>query len=214
MQAASKRYLRTLALSGAVLAAGCTTVTMTEPPQTATEQLLVTTAIDDAIAKMNVSSLTAGTRIFVDTSFFDGTGRDRTILFPKYAMGAVRERLLRAGALMADDKQTADVVVELRTGGQSVDHNSLFVGIPSITIPIPPYFTAPVTTPELALFKRDRKTGVAKLAIVAYGRGSGAFTGASGAAFGSSNHTEYTVLLLFDWINSDIEPKELQDRTK
>jgi hypothetical protein len=214
MQAQSQQYLRILALSGAFVVAGCTTVTMSEPPQTATEQLLVTTAIDDAIAKMNVSSIAAGTRIFVDTSFFDGTGRDRTILFPKYAMGAVRERLLRAGALLTDDKQTAEVIVELRTGGQSVDHNSLFVGIPSITIPIPPYFTAPVTTPELSLFKRDRKTGVAKLAIVAYGRGTGALTGESGASFGASNHTEYTVLLLFDWISGDIEPKELQDRTK
>jgi hypothetical protein len=214
MQAGSERYLRILTLGGAILLAGCTTVTMTEPPQTATEQLLVTGAIDDAVTKMNVSSLPAGTRIFVDTSFFDGTGRDRTILFPKYAMGAVREKLLRAGALLADDKQTADVIVELRTGGQSVDHNSLFVGIPSISIPIPPYFTAPVTTPELALFKRDRKTGIAKLAIVAYGKSSGALAGASSASFGASNHTEYTVLLLFDWIHSDIEPKELQDRTQ
>ncbi len=198
----------------ATLIAGCTTITMTEPPQTATEQLLVTTAIDDAVTKMNVSSVAPGTRIFVDTSFFDGLGRDRTILFPKYAMAAVRERLLRAGALLANDRQTADVIVELRTGGQSVDHNNLFVGIPSLTVPIPPTFTTPVTTPELALFKRDRKTGVAKLEIVAYRRDSGAFTGASGASFGASNHTEYTVLLLFDWIQSDIEPKELQNRTE
>ncbi len=201
-------------LAGAILLAGCTTITMTEPPQTATEQLLVTTAIDGAVAKMNVSSFAPGTRIFVDTSFFDGLGRDRTILFPKYAMAAVRERLLRAGALLTDDRQMADVIVELRTGGQSVDHNALFVGIPSLTIPAPPTFTTPVTTPELALFKRDRKTGVAKLEIVAYRRDSGAFAGASGASFGASNHTEYTVLLLFDWIRSDLEPKDLQDRTQ
>jgi hypothetical protein len=206
--------LTILALGAAALAGGCTTITMTEPPQTATEQLLVTTAIDDAVAKMNVSSLAPGSKIFVDTSFFDGLGRDRTILFPKYAMGAVRERLLRAGALLTDNRQTADIIVELRTGGQSVDHNSLFVGIPSITVPIPPTFTAPFTTPELALFKRDRKTGVAKLEIVAYRRGSGAFTGASGASVGASNHTEYTLLLLFDWIKSNIEPKELQNRTE
>jgi hypothetical protein len=203
-----------LALAVAGLGAGCTTITMTEPPQTATEQLLVTTAIDGAVAKMDVSSLRPGTKIFVDTSFFDGLGRDRTILFPKYAMAAVRERLLRAGALLSNDRQTADVIVELRTGGQSVDHNSLFVGIPALSVPAPPTFTAAVTTPELALFKRDRKTGVAKLEIVAYARDTGAFTGASGASFGASNHTEYTVLLLFDWIRSDIEPKELQDRTQ
>ncbi len=205
-------FLKLLTLGAAALAGGCTTVTMTEPPETATEQLLITTAIDNAVANMNVG-IPPGTKIFVDTSYFDGVGRDQKVLFPKYAMAAIREKLLRSGALLAPDRQTADMIVEARTGAQSVDHNSLFVGIPSISIPIPPYFVTPVTTPELALFKRDRQTGVAKLAIVAYRQGTGAFVSASGPSFGSSNHTETTILLLFDNITSDIEPKELQSRT-
>ena len=211
---ASRRKGRNNALPAAAIAmllAGCTTVHVAEPAETATEQLLITAAIDDAVSKMNVS-LGAGTRIFVDTSYFDGTGRDRTVLFPKYAMAAVRERLLRAGALLTEERKGADVIVELRTGGQSVDHNSLFVGIPQISLPLPPSFY-PVTTPELALFKRDRQTGVAKLAITAYHQETGAFESSSGPSFGSSNHTETTVLLVIDWIDSDIEPKALQDRT-
>ena len=203
---------RFVTLGAAVFAGGCTTVTVTEPPETATEQLLITTAIDNAVSNINIA-IPAGTRIFVDTSYFDGTGRDQKVLFPKYAMAAIREKMLRSGALLASDRETADMIVEARTGGQSVDHNSLFVGIPSISIPIPPYFVTPVTTPELALFKRDRQTGVAKLAIVAYRRDNGAYAAASGPSFGSSNHTETTILLLFDNITSDIEPKELQSRT-
>ena len=197
----------------AMLLSGCTAVHLTEPSETATEQLLITAAIDDAVAKMNVS-LGAGTRIFVDTSYFDGTERDRTVLFPKYAMAAVRDRLLRAGAILAEDRKAADVIVELRTGGQSVDHNSLFIGIPAISIPlpVPPNFY-PLTTPELALFKRDRQTGVAKLAITAYRQDTGAFASSSGPSFGSSNHTETIILLVIDRIDSDIEPKELQNRT-
>ena len=190
---------------------GCTTVHVGEPSETATEQLLITAAIDDAVAKMNVS-LDAGTRIFVDTSYFDGTGRETMVLFPKYAMAAVRDRLLRAGALLTEDRTAADVIVELRTGGQSIDHNSLFIGIPQVSIPLPPTFY-PVTTPELALFKRDRQTGVAKLAITAYHQGTGAFASSSGPTFGSSNHTETTVLLVIDWIDSDIEPEALHNRT-
>jgi hypothetical protein len=200
-----------LAFGAAIALCGCTTVHVTEPSETATEQLLITGAIDDAVAKM-IIPLNSGARIFVDTSFFDGTERDHSVLFPKYAMAAMRERLLRSGALLADDRHNAEYIVELRTGGQSVDHNSLLVGIPQITLPIPPTFT-PYATPELALFKRDRQTGVAKLAIVAYRNDTGAFAGASGSSFGSSNHTEFTVLLLFDWIISDIEPAALQTRT-
>ena len=206
-----------LAWNAVLLLTGCTTVHVTEPTESATEQLLVSRAIDDSIAKLNVT-IAAGTQIFVDTSFFDGTGdldgseHDKPVLFPKYAIGAIRERLLRDGALLTDEKGSADVIVELRTGGQSVDHNSLFVGIPSISIPLPPSFY-PVTTPELAFFKRDRQTGIAKLAITAYRRTTGGFTSASGPSFGSSNHTETTILFLFDTINSDIEPKELQRRT-
>lgn len=204
-------FLRAMVLNFAVVAAGCTTVIMTEPPETATEQLLITTAIDNAVANMNVA-IPAGTRIFFDSSYFDGIGRDQKVLFPKYAMAAIREKLLQSGALLAEDRQSADMIVEARTGGQSVDHNSLFIGIPALSIPLPPSFY-PVPTPELALFKRDRQTGVAKLAIVAYRKADGAYAASSGSSFGSSNHTETTILLLFDNITSDIEPKALQART-
>ena len=66
---------------------------------------------------------------------------------------------------------------------------------------------------ELALFKRDRQTGVAKLAVTAYRQSTGALAGSSGPSFGSSNHTETVILLVIDNIMSDIEPRELQSRT-
>src|SRR5579884_196553 len=111
MGARAGLFLRVLTLGAAALAGGCTTVTMTEPPETATEQLLITTAIDNAVANMNVG-IPPGTKIFVDTSYFDGVGRDQKVLFPKYAMAAIREKLLRGGALLAPDRQSADMIVE------------------------------------------------------------------------------------------------------
>jgi hypothetical protein len=200
--------------AGALLLAGCTTVHVTEPIHTATEQLLITQAVDDAVAKMDVSFV-SGARIFVDTSYVD-QARDRNVQFARYMMGAVRDRLLRSGALMANDRASADVIVELRSGGQSVDHNTLFIGLPSIPLPLfllAPTATNTITFPELALFKRDRQTGVAKLAITAYRQSTGALAGSSGPSFGSSNHTERVILLVIDDITSDIEPKELQSRT-
>jgi hypothetical protein len=198
----------------ALSVAGCTSVHVTEPTQTATEQLLITRAVDDAVEKMDVSFV-SGARIFVDTSYVD-QARDRNVQFARYMMAAVRDRLLHGGALLSDNRAAADVIVELRSGGQSVDHNTLFIGIPSI--PLPLFLLAPttantITFPELALFKRDRQTGVAKLAITAYRQSTGALAGSSGPSFGSSNHTERVILLVIDDINSDIEPKELQSRT-
>lgn len=197
----------------AILLAGCTTVHVTEPTQTATEQLLITRAVDDAVEKMDVSFV-SGARIFVDTDYVD-QARDRNVQFARYMMSAVRDRLLRAGGLISDDRATADVIVELRSGGQSVDHNTLLIGIPSI--PIPLFLLLPttntVTLPELALFKRDRQTGVAKLAVTAYRQSTGALAGSSGPSFGSSNHTDRVILLVIEDINSDIEPKDLQSRT-
>src|SRR2546423_7228935 len=177
--------------AGALLLAGCTTVHVTEPIHTATEQLLITQAVDDAVDKMDVSFV-SGARIFLDTSYVD-QARDRNVQFARYMMGAVRDRLLRSGALMANDRASADVIVELRSGGQSVDHNTLFIGLPSIPLPLfllAPTATNTITFPELALFKRDRQTGVAKLAITAYRQSTGALAGSSGPSFGSSNHTE------------------------
>jgi len=197
----------------AALLAGCTSVHLTEPPQSATEQLLITRAVDDAVAKMDVSFV-SGARIFVDTRFVDQQ-RDRNVLFARYMMSAVRDRLLRAGGLISDNRANADTIVEVRSGGQSVDHNSLFIGIPSISVPLTlllPSFN-PVTIPDLSLFKRDRQTGVAKLAVTAYRQSTGALAGSAGPVFGSSNHTETVVLLVIDMIDSDIEPKELQNRT-
>jgi hypothetical protein len=188
----------------------CTTVRLTEPSQTATEQLLISAAIDDAVAKLK-PSLPSDTKTYVDTTYLDATPAD-ALLFPKYEIGAVRDQLLRNGARLVADKKDADVMVELRTGGQAIDRNSFLVGIPSFQLPIP--FTN-ASTPEIALYKRDRQTGVAKLAVTVYSESTGRLAGSSGPQYGSSDHTRFSLLFsFFTWAHNNIEPKDLQPRTK
>lgn len=195
-----------------VLAAlgACTTTRLTEPSQTATEQLLISTAIDNAVAKLE-PSLPADTKVYVDTTYLDTTPADG-LLFPKYEIGAIRDQLLRNGARLVADKKDADVVVELRTGGQSIDHNTFLVGIPSFPIPIP--FTSNASFPEIALYKRDRQTGVAKLAATEYRESTGQLAGSSGPQYGASDHTLFSLLFFFTWVDSNIEPQALQPRTQ
>ncbi len=184
--------------------AGCTTERVTEPTQTATEQLLVSTAVDRAVDTLN-APLKPGAKVFLDPQFFDAS--DVNVILPKYTVGAVRDWLLKHGAHLVDDRKTAEVIVELRNGAQSIDHKSLLVGIPSIPVPIP--LAGTITTPELALFKRDRQNGISKIAITAYDARDGGLTASSGAHYGRSEKTGWTVLLAFSWDTQNIMPEDI-----
>jgi len=193
-----------------VALAGCTTVRLSEPKQTATEQLLISTAIDKVVTQLT-PEIPPGSKVFVDPQFVDMTPPDAA-LYPKYAIGSIRDHLLQQGVLLVDDRKAADVVVEPRSGAQSINHDTLLVGIPNFPIPIP--LAGTVNFPEIALFKRDRQTGVAKLAITAYGQKTGKLTASTGPKVGASDRTQFVILLFFSWIDTDTVPKELQGTTQ
>jgi hypothetical protein len=112
-----KRRATRLGLTAVLALAGCTTVRSTEPNQTATEQLLITTAIDHAAAELK-PAIPTGSKVFVDPQYFDAAGDSAP--YPKYAMGAVRDELLQEGAHLVADRKSADIVVEPRSGAQSI----------------------------------------------------------------------------------------------
>jgi hypothetical protein len=181
--------------------AGCTTDRLTEPGQTATEQLLISTAVDHAVANLD-PTIPAGSKVFVDPQYFDNAPGDAA-LYTKYAIASIRDRLLRLGLKLVDDRKAADVVAEVRTGGQSIDHHDFLVGIPAIPIPIP--LAGTVTTPKVAFFEHDRQTGVAKLAVTAYGK-DGALSASTGPTYGLSKREEWVLLLFVTWTKKDILP--------
>lgn len=188
-----------VSLLPALLLVGCDTERSSEPKSTATEQLLISTAIDHVIDQLK-PSVPAGTKVFVDSQYFDTTPTDE-ILYPKYAIGAVRDRLLKQGARIVDDRREADIVVEPRTGGQSIDHDTFLVGIPSFNVPIP--LTQNLTFPEVALFKKDRQVGVSKLSITAYTEKDGGLVDSAGPMIGYSDRTRRVVLFFYEWTNND-----------
>jgi Family of unknown function (DUF6655) len=197
---------RSAPIAAALLLAGCTTIRLTEPPQTATEQLLVSTAVDHAVANLK-PPIPPGSKVFVDAQYFDTDG----VVLPKYTIGAVRDLVLHAGGDLVADRKEADLILEMRNGAQSIDHNSFLLGIPSIPIPIP--LTGTVQTPGLAFFKHDKQRGVAKIALTLYNAKSGALAGATGPVFGDSYDTHWTVLLLITWDTQNILPDDIPDPT-
>jgi hypothetical protein len=193
-----------LILCPMIMLAGCTTTRLTEPGQTATEQLLVATAIDHSVQQLNLP-LRAGTTVYLDPEYLDVAPGDAALAV-KYLVASVRDLLLRKGAHLAGDRKTAEMVVELRAAAHSIDHDDFLIGIPAIPVPIPTTTTV-VTTPKLALFEHDHQVGIAKLALTAYGR-DGSLIASSEPAFGQSRDDGYTLLLLFSWTRKDILPPE------
>jgi hypothetical protein len=196
----------TVALLAALALAGCSTTRLTEPPQTATEELLVSTAVDHAVAELK-PAVPPGRAVFLDPQYFTDAA-----LYQKYAVGAVRDQLLRQGAHLVDDRKSADIIVEMRSGAQSIDHHTFLVGIPGFPIPIP--FAGALNFPQIALYERDRQTGIAKLAISSYGAKDGALVSSSGPAFAASDKTDFTLLLLISCSDIDVMPPPLQQQDK
>jgi hypothetical protein len=186
----------------AVALAGCSTTRETNPQRTATEQLLISTAADHA-AQQLILKIPPGSKVFVDTSNFEG-------LDSKYAIGTIRERILKQGAHLVDNKGAADLVVEIRSGALSVDQEQLLVGIPHFEIPIP--LAGGLGIPEIALFKKAERRGVAKFAATAYNPQGGAGSEATGPEYGFSHDTDWVVLFFISWSTDDLIPK--QDREK
>lgn len=182
--------------AAALLLAGCAVTRQTNPPRTASEELLISTAADHAADKIG-ATFAPGTKVFVDTQYFDA-------IDGKYAISAVRDRLAHDGADLVADRKSADVVVELRSGAQSIDRRSTLIGVPSLDLPIP--LAGQFKIPEIALFKKARQTGIAKIAMTEYKEKDGSYVKTLGPDYGFSHSTKWTVMLFISWTSNDILP--------
>jgi hypothetical protein len=200
MHRAGAAIFALMALILAMLALGaCTTVRESSPQRTATEQLLISTAVDRAIAQVNLK-IPTGTKVFVDSEQLDGTDG-------KYAAGEMKDRLLRNGANLVNDKGKADAVVEVRAGALSIDDKQTLVGIDTFDAPIP-FAGQAAKIPQIALYKDSVRQGVAKIAAFGYSTSDGKLIDLANPQFGYSHQHERTVLFFFTWRSSDLPEEE------
>lgn len=156
-----------------VLAAtGCGTTSWSDTKRTATEQLLVSDAIERAIMKVDMTPL-AGHRVFLDTTALNDVG-DKD-----YLTSTVRQHLLGSGGVLAAKREDAEIVVEARAGAIGTDRTSVLLGIPATNVEFAGNGT---NIPELALFKRSDQRAVAKINLFAYERDTGQPVWQSGIA--------------------------------
>jgi hypothetical protein len=180
-----------------LLVAGCSSSRSSQPLRTATEQLLISHAADEAAARLSLD-IPRNTRIFVDRQFFQGYDDG-------YAMNAIRTQLLREGLALVDDRKDAQAIVTVSSGALSTDEHSLLIGVPALTVPFFPIGNS-VTVPEIALFKNAQAKGVAKFVATGYDAKTGKLIATTDPQYGFSHQTNHTVLLFFSWQTGDVVP--------
>ncbi len=165
---------------------GCGTTRFSDTQRTATEQLLISSAVDDVVSRMNFSVL-AGKKVFFEEKYLDGYTDNG------YVVSSVRQQLLAHGAWLMEKKEEADYIVEARCGAIGTDRHDLLIGVPRMQLPavVP---GQPSFIPEIPFAKKSHQKGVAKIAVYAFNRKTGRPLWQSGVVQESSLSKDLWVL--------------------
>jgi hypothetical protein len=141
----------------------------------ATEQLVVSEAVDKAVATIDFSAL-SGQKVYFDTQYLDGLnmGPNGNV---KYVVSSLRQQMMAYDLRLQEKPETADFVVEGRIGVLANDGYEVTYGIPggAAAASATAIFPAPVPIagpqmPELSLGRRNHQAGSAKVGLFAYDR--------------------------------------------
>lgn len=186
------------ALTGLCLLLGaCASTSESNTGRTATEQLLMARAADQAVEGLRLP-VPPGSKVFVETRFFQGEGSN-------YAVSAIRSALSEAGFALADGRDAAEVVFELRAGALSLEQMRRVVGIPALAVPINETLNV-VSLPELSLYSRRDRVGVAEFSGFVYDARTGAPLGAVAPMIGEYRIRSHKVLMVVAWGQQSARP--------
>jgi hypothetical protein len=147
-----------LLLATVNLAIGCGTTRWSDSKRTATEQMLLSDAVDRAVQAIDMRPL-AGRAVFLDTAFMDDVSDSN------YLASTIRHQLIACGCRLAPDRGAAEVIVEARSGVLGTDRSELLIGIPATSVE---FAGSGTTLPEMAAAKRTDQRAVAKVSLFAY----------------------------------------------
>ena len=179
-----------------LLLAGCAAERATSPARTATEELLISSAADRAAEKL-AEQIPVGLKVLLGTTSVASVDE-------RYATAAIRDRFMRRGVILVDDKASADMVIEVRTGALSTDERSVSLGTPQIQLPaVPGVASTGIPVPSLSVFRRNQTKATAKFEAIGYDPKTGELVVATEPQYGHSEKIDWTLLFLLSWTRSD-----------
>ncbi len=171
---------------------------------TATEQLLMSNAIDATISKLDFSPLT-NKKVFLDTTYVNKptpiaspTPQPMTI-DANYVVSSIRQQMFAYGVYLVDNKDDAEIIAEPRVGALGLDGHDVTYGVPAssaLSSASSAVSGAPLipAIPELSVARKEDRLGAAKVAVFAYDRKSRQPVWQSGVAQSNSDSKSTWVL--------------------
>lgn len=156
----------------------------------ATEQLVVSDAVDRAVSAIDFSPL-SGQKVYFDTKYLDtvklGAGAN-----VEYVVSSLRQQMMAYDCRLQEKPDTADYIVEARLGVLGYDGHEITYGVPgSAALGTASLFVGsplPASAlPELSLGRRNHQSGAAKIGLFAYDRQTREPVWQAGVQKGSSN---------------------------
>ena len=162
---------------------------MTEPARSLGEQLLLSTSIDRSLSELDTEAIgrLKGFKVFITSEYLK-------TLDQEYLLGSLRDLFLSNGVLVVDKAEEAQMIVEVRSGANSLDSSTATLGIAEDQALPNPVTGAPVALPEISFFKRENNFAVSKVALVAYQAKSREHIFSSGTLLGGAYDRHFQFL--------------------
>jgi hypothetical protein len=184
-----------LALLGVVLS-GCGGRRVTDTPRTASEQLLVSAAVDRAASQLDFSLL-AGRKIFIDANLVNRVDKE-------FVVSSVRFWAFQRGCIVEQTIGDCQYVVELGAGSVGLDRNDYLLGIPATQLP---GTFGGASLPEAAIYKSVRQMGICRLSFTVYRRDNSEFVYSSGPMYGYSDQKSWWLFGAGPSITDNVRPE-------
>jgi hypothetical protein len=143
--------------------AGCGKAMWSDSKRAATQQLLVSDAIERTVMKLDLQPL-AGRKVFLETTVLSDVDD------APYLAATLEHQMLDCGCILAEKREDAEIVLQARAGALGTDRNEVLIGIPATHLE---FVGNGTTVPEIALAKRTDQRAVVKISVVAYWRDTG-----------------------------------------
>lgn len=172
--------IRFLCLTCMLAVCGCTSTKTSNTARTGTEQLLISNAVDQSLAKVDFRPM-AGKKVLVDEKYLEGIDKG-------YVISSIRHHVLHAGGELVSKPEDADILLELRSGGIGTDNSDSYLGMPGITLP------GMVSLPDVKLITRSRQSAFAKIGLVAIDAKTHTELNAGGVTLAMSDDNNWFVM--------------------
>ena len=159
---------------------GCASMKESDTARTGLEQLLISNAVDQSLAKVDFRPV-SGAKVFLKTDFLDCVDKN-------YVLMSTRSKLLANNCTLVDKAEDAEIVMEIASGGVGTDRTELVVGSPEIPLGLMG------SIPKVNVYERKKAMGTAKLAIIATDAKSKQPVINSGFSLARSDHQHWSMM--------------------